>query len=760
MQSKSGWRIRLFAVGVGALLQLYLQLAAADTLSWIPLGPSPNTKGQVENIADKEVEGAVEAIALDPLDSQVAYVGTVNGGIWKTSNAMAANPSWTLMSGPASSGSIGAIEIDPTDAGRKLVVAGFGHSSSYYGIGGELDGIVRSSDGGEHWNEPAGDQLLQGLNVVGIASRGNTIIVATRERGIYQSRDSGISFHLVSSDPRAGLPPGGSHCLAGDPGDHERLYADVGSAGIYVSHNTGASWRKISDGSLDLLLGIPADNVKIAVGPSHALYVAIAANGRLSGFFRSTNDGAVWQRLDVPVTSEDAGPIGINPGQQAAIHLSLAADPKNPALAYVGGDRQPSRSEGLPGNPGWPNSIGATDYTGRLFRVDASRPQNQQASPITNSGTTNNSAPHADSRAIAFTANDTLVEADDGGVYRRSSPQSAGGQWFSMNGNLEVTELHSVAWDPISHIAIGGAQDTGTPEQRPSKDVRWQSVSTGDGGSVAVDRGSVAGRSVRYSSYYDLYNFRREVYGSANQLLSIDYPPLSPLDGAPPITPQFYTPIATNAVVSGRLIIGGKNSVYESRDAGDTVREIGPGITINEPAPIGYGTVTDPDTVYVGAGSSLYVRKGQYPAPLARLSQYPGTTNVMDIALDASRDGTVFVAGVSELFGTTDAGITWTNLLGNLLTLRPGRIISIALVKISSQQALAVGTDTGVFAATGPGYSHWNRFGQGLPDVGVYHLDYSPQDGVLVAGTLGRGAWALPLSAGARALLLASTSTD
>ena len=39
--------------------------------------------------------GAINAIVPSPTDSGVVFVGTVSGGVWKTSNATAAFPTWT-----------------------------------------------------------------------------------------------------------------------------------------------------------------------------------------------------------------------------------------------------------------------------------------------------------------------------------------------------------------------------------------------------------------------------------------------------------------------------------------------------------------------------------------------------------------------------------------------------------------------------------------------------------------------------------------
>ncbi len=39
--------------------------------------------------------GAINAIVPSPTDSGVVFAGTVSGGVWKTSNATAAIPTWT-----------------------------------------------------------------------------------------------------------------------------------------------------------------------------------------------------------------------------------------------------------------------------------------------------------------------------------------------------------------------------------------------------------------------------------------------------------------------------------------------------------------------------------------------------------------------------------------------------------------------------------------------------------------------------------------
>lgn len=488
--------------------------ALAGPQQWVCQGPGPNTSGQVENIANGEVVGGVNAVAPHPSDANTVYIGAVNGGIWKTNNAMAASPSWQRLTDFQDSLSIGALEFDPTDPSRQTLVAGIGRFSSFGGVGGALAGLLRTTDGGATWTAIDGGGTLDGVNVTGVAPRGTTVVVSANNRGILRSTNTGATWAQISGGAGTGLPAGRSFDLTSDPGNATRLFTNAGANGIYRSTDTGATWTRVSDAAMNAMIA-GASNSEIAVGTSNNVYVAVViavgTRDTLAGVFRSGDGGNTWTAMDLPTTAEG----GIHPGGQGDIHLSLAADPGNPNIVYIGGDRQ---ADPLP------NSIGAVDFSGRLFRGDASRPAGSQFVHLTHSsnmgaaggGTASRSSPHADSRDMDVAANGVLIEGDDGGIYRRTNPQTNNGDWFSMIGDLQTTEFHAVAWDARSDIAIGGAQDTGTPAQLLPSNVRWQSVSTGDGGAVTVDDSSTPGFSTRYSSSQYLGRFLRRVYNAAN----------------------------------------------------------------------------------------------------------------------------------------------------------------------------------------------------------------------------------------------------
>src|SRR5687768_9332492 len=113
-------------------------------MAWMPQGPRPSTRGQVEGIVDREVIGAIKALAAHPSDANIVYVGAVNGGVWRTRNARDAAPRWDQLTDVEASLSIGALDLDPTDETHQTVVAGTGRFSSLNRMGGALVGVLRS----------------------------------------------------------------------------------------------------------------------------------------------------------------------------------------------------------------------------------------------------------------------------------------------------------------------------------------------------------------------------------------------------------------------------------------------------------------------------------------------------------------------------------------------------------------------------------------------------------------------------------------
>jgi len=743
--------------------------------NWKAQGPGPAIDGQSENVTpNNEVVGAIHTVLAHPSDPKTVYIGAVNGGVWKTKNAQSNNPNWKSLTDSMPTSAIGALAFDPTDSSANTLWAGVGKFSSFGRLGGDRVGLYKTTNGGDSWTQVTGSGILLGKNISGVAPRGNTIVISVDTAdaftfgniGIWRSTDGGTTFTQigVGNGAATGLPGGVTNDLVGDAANPSRLFTSVlfansfpgGLNGVYRSLNTGANWTKVSNAAMDaLLISGTTNNVEFAVGTNNDVYAAIVNTGRLAGLFRSGDGGTTWTALDRPAT----GPlnVGIHPGGQGSIHLSVAADPVDHNIVYIGGDRQPFRAEEGLGPPQFPNSIGAQNFSGRLFRCNASLATGSQCTPLTHIGTVSNSSPHADSREMAIDANGSLIETDDGGIYRRSNPRTAAGDWSSIIGNLQVSEQHDLSYDPLAQVVFVGTQDNDDPHQ-DKPDPNWFVLLSGDGGDTAVDNQSLGpAASTRYDSAQGLQAFVRTFWDVGNDLLGFVFPPLTPIGGSPAFAGQFVTPVEVNAVTPTRLILGGANGVYETFDQGDTIRRIstlvinGGGVDAVSYGGLGNGNA---ELLAIGVGDRLFLRTAAHPAPLTQVLTYPGTGSgrtVRDIVIDPDYANTFYLTNAQQVWQTTNGGATWNNLTGNLLSFPQIALRAIEYIPRSddsgSNDALVVSSFTGVYVAyESTGFTQWSPLGTGLPRVGFLDLDYVAADNTHVAGALGRGAWKLKVT--------------
>ncbi|HEY5846762.1 MAG TPA: hypothetical protein VIU11_21060 [Nakamurella sp.] len=656
--------------------------------------------------------------------------------------------------------SVGALELDPTVGTNTVLVAGLGRFSSFGGIGGPLAGILRTADGGLTWTQLAADDLA-GRNINGVAARGNVIVVSANSgpAGLYRSTDGGANFNLISGTN--GLPNATAFDLVGDPSNNARLYLGT-SASIFRSDDTGLNWNAIT--SQVTGIGGTTNNLELAVHNSagnNVVYAGVVNNGQLNGLWRSPDQGANWTQLDTPQTNEGGVTVGIQPrpkpGGQGATHFAIVADRGNANLVYVGGDRQPANPgpDGIlnNGDDTFPNSIGANNFSGRLFKCDGSLAAGAQCAALTHNGTPNNSSPHADSREMVFDANGDIVQTDDGGIYRQTDPSTLNGVWQSLNGNLQVAEHQSCDYDNVGNIVLCGNQDTGAHEQSSAGSVGNVQLSQGDGGFVAV--GDVGpGNSVRFSSSNNLSagSFLRRSCDAAN--VCVNSAPGFNVVGQGQTLQAFepnlplYTPLFINDVNSARLVVGGAINLYESTDQLDNLNIVVtlPGGLTRAVAYGGrQGGADNADVLWYGTGTGqLFLRGGAGGTP----AQLPAWTNgaAADLVLDPENWAHAFVTNGGRVFQTTDAGGSFTDITGTLTQEAPGAAISsLEVVPIAGtgEFALLAGTDTGIFVTQTQNLGVWAELGTNLPNAIAFGLTYDPTDDVLLVGTMGRGSWLL-----------------
>src|SRR5262245_4505084 len=219
-------------------LEARLLLAVTLPLpAWTESGPNQITNGQLEvgapGTADNFVIGAIQDVAVDTANNVI--VGTVDGGLWRTTNGGA---SWQTATDQAASIAIGAVAFDPSDNTRAY--AGVAQNSSAGDMRGDfIGGLYRSTNGGQSWGRvwaPA----FKNFNVTGIVARGNLILVSGvnntnfNSGGVLRSTDGGNTWTKV-----AGI--GNASDIVADHNNNMRFFAAVTFRGIYRSDHWGVT---------------------------------------------------------------------------------------------------------------------------------------------------------------------------------------------------------------------------------------------------------------------------------------------------------------------------------------------------------------------------------------------------------------------------------------------------------------------------------------------------------------------------------------
>jgi len=140
---------------------------------------------------------AVAGIASQPF---TFYIGMVNGGVWKTTNA---GRTWTPIFEDQPTGSIGWISVAPSDPNIIYVGSGEGlPTRPDLSIG---NGMYKSSDAGKTWTHLGLRDTQQIARIDVDPKNPNRLFVAAlghpygpnEERGIFRSTDGGQTFQKV-----------------------------------------------------------------------------------------------------------------------------------------------------------------------------------------------------------------------------------------------------------------------------------------------------------------------------------------------------------------------------------------------------------------------------------------------------------------------------------------------------------------------------------------------------------------------------------
>jgi Ca2+-binding RTX toxin-like protein len=717
---------------------------------------------------------SISALAMDPTDSDVLLAGIGNYSSFGASGAFTGlmlttdgGANFTQLADPLLPGdNFSGVTI------RGNIVLASSNLAVYRSINGGTSFTLLSGAVG------TGLPFGSAFDLVSDPSNGSRYYVTIGTQGLFRSDNDGATWVNVSQNDPTGLQPAIASLAANNAemavGSDGLVFVTVMISGqpnyIGFSADQGTTWTQMdlpnfpqtgvinnvvnASNTTPIVItlaanhGLPANEPGLQVNISGVLGNT-AANGTFSIVTIAATDppnqftlagssgngayagGGSWQAFS-----------GVSPrpkpGSQGATHLAVAVNPADSTMVFLCGDRQVL-----------PSFLGATQFDAACVRGDTTvAPTGGLPSPqwehlghsnaiaaVPGGGTASSSAPHADAREMAFDANGDLIESDDGGINRRTSPGDNTGDWTSIVGNIQVAEFHAIAYDPVSQVIFGGAQDTGVPAQITGGSAAWTSLTTADGGDVQVDSTTSPGQSIRYFSNQFLINVRRVTFDAASNPVATAFLGLNAGAGTP-ISPQFYTPIELNQNTPTRIVLAGTNAVYESTDQGDNITSLNAGANA---VGMAYGNPDNVEALYVAGFFGVLVRTTAGGALAA--TTFPGPAT--DVTMDPADFNHAFAISGTQVFETANAGGLWTNVTGDLAQLAPGTLRQVLFVPGGAVDKVVVAADLGVFVSADNAPGFWNELGSNLPNALAMDLDFDAARDFLVVGTLGRGAFSL-----------------
>ncbi|MEW6731150.1 MAG: hypothetical protein AB1489_07425 [Acidobacteriota bacterium] len=723
-----------------------------NSTSWTSIGPAPIPNGQTTSVSTA-VSGRVTSIAIHPTNPNIAYVGTAQGGVYRTLNG---GTSWTALFDSALSLTVGAIAIAPSSPTTVYVGTGEANFSadSFFGVGVyRINNAETTATLTGPLNKDANNNdVFSGRTISKILvhpTNANTIFVSTASgiggigadqalvlpnRGVYRSTNA-LSAAPVFAKLTVATAAAGNRSVTDmvfEPGNPQNLVCAVlgpnaaGDGGIYRSTNALAATPTFTR-TLALGTATAGVRVSLAINKVGSTVTVIAATGEAAGgncaaagqsgvLRRSTNGGATWS---APLN----GGRGFC-GGQCFYDIGVAISPTNANIIYLGGNVNSTCSTLLSRS-----TNGGSTFT----RV--------------------NTGLHADTHAIEVAPSNASVvyTGNDGGIWRSTN---SGTNWTSLNNSgFNATQFQSMAIHPTDReFMIGGTQDNGTELRNPNG--TWRRADFGDGGFSLIDQNATNTTNVTmYHTYFNstgsLIGFGR-VTNVANATDSgwtfLGCQPSSNNGINCNDTVLFYAPMALGPGNPNTLYFG-TDRLYRSTNQGSTM-------TVVSQAPLVAGQAISAIGISRQNGNVRIVglRNGRVFATTT------GSTTLIDVTgpiparyiaravIDPNNANTAYVtlagfglAAGQHVWKTTNlnaATPTWT-AAGNGI---PDVPVNAFVVDPANSNNIFAGTDIGVFRSTNGGQS-WTPFSNGLPRVAVFDMTLQNANRVLRIATHGRGIW-------------------
>ena len=753
--------------------------------SWDSIGPNPIPNGQVAGAL--AVSGRVTSFAIDPTNSNKVYLGTAQGGVYRSVDG---GTNWVPIFDTGATSAVGALALAPSNSTILYIGTGEANGSgdSYAGVG-----MYRVD------NCDTVATLIGPINPVRNYNNASNVAVSAP---VFQGRSiSSVVVHPTNpSIVFAGIA-GGVIGIGGDA-PFGNTVPPLGMRGLIRLTNATSAPASVVAEKLTVTLAAPGfDSPNTGNRNVNAMFMEPGDPNALTVWINGTTaagDGGIYRSINALAASPTFTQVLVTATSSARGEFAGYKEGANPAVIYVASgegtngqirrsvDAGATWSAALAGGKGFcggqcfynvgfdvmPGATTATTDDIVVIGGNTAGAANGAAAGSRLFGkssdggatfTESSTGLHADNHFIRFDRSNTNVvwHGNDGGIFKSTNGGTA---WVSRNSSqINTVQMSGLAVHPtIERWAIGGTQDNGTNMRKG--DGTWFRVDYGDGGYALIDRNAT--NETNITLYHTYFNQTNNLIGFGRVLSSgcatdgnwafkgIYGGPVNPAlycDGQDtfngiPITDavMFYAPMELGPGNPNSVYFGA-GAVYRSTDRGDTM------VQVSQRTAVAVSTIAvspqDDNYRIFGRrdGTIFYTTTGS--ASMTALTGIPARY-VGRAKFDPSNKNTAYIA-LGGYFGGTSAAQSHVWKITNLDTVPVVTAINSGLPDIPVNtfavdpvqgRNLFAGTDIGVYASTDGG-TNWAPYGVNLPVVAVFGMDIQPTSRTLRIGTHGRGVW-------------------
>jgi photosystem II stability/assembly factor-like uncharacterized protein len=693
------------------------------------------------NIGPGGMSGRVTAIDAVHSNSDIMFVGTASGGLWKSSSG---GIKWEPIFDKEVTASIGAVAIQQSNP--SVIWVGTGEGNPRNSLNGGY-GIYRSLDGGKNWSLMGLEKTRHIHRIIIDPTNPNTVYAAAigspwgehPERGIYKTTDGGLTWNrILFANNKTGaadlvMDPTNPNKLIAAMWEHKRdpwFFNSGGEgSGLHMTHDGGKTWKKLTDED-----GLPKGNlgrIGVAIAPNKPNIVYALVEAEKNALYKSVDGGFNWKMIN------DKDDIGNRPFYYSEIYV----DPQNENRVYS-----------------IYTYVNVSEDGGKSF--DMLMPAY---------GVDNGVHPDHHAWWIHPKNGNFMIDGNDGGM----NITKDGGKSWRFIGNLPVAQFYHINVDnEFPYNVYGGMQDNGSWRgpayvwrAQGIRNSYWQEISFGDGFDVVPDKDdSRYGWTMSQQGYVQRYDWQ-----TGNNYI------VRPTHPEPNVELRFNWNSAINIdPFSNSTIYFGSQFVHKSTDKGETWTIISADLTTNDPEKLKQAESGGLTMDATGAENHCTILVIE-PSPIEKdmlwigtddgrvhITQNGGTTwtevtkNIKGLptgswipqikASNKNKGEALLIANDYRRFNytpyayrTKDYGKTWTRIVDE----NDVKSYTLSIVEdIEEPNLMFLGTDDGLYISVNAG-EKWTKWTEGFPTVSVKDLVIHPREHDLVIGTFGRAAWVL-----------------